>query len=99
MAITETVSEEAFVSKFTKIRPNNFTVDGLRALFNYLEELSDETGTDIELDIIAIACEYAEYFKIEDALDDYALEDEDELRQHTYIIEVPNSSRIIISQF
>jgi len=41
-------------------RSNNFSYAGLEALFNYLEEIEQETGEEMELDVIAICCDYSE---------------------------------------
>lgn len=38
----------------------NFTYDGLRVLFDYLEALEQGTGEEMELDVIALCCEYSE---------------------------------------
>lgn len=46
---------------FRAIRPENFSPDALRMLFAYYEELEESTGEEIELDVIAICCEWAEY--------------------------------------
>ena len=40
---------------------NNFTYEGLASLFEYLEELEDSTGEQIEFDPIAIAGEFTEW--------------------------------------
>ena len=61
MAIKQTVTESDFRDAFAPIRPDNFTYEGLGALYEYLEELSEDTGEDIELDVIAICCDYTEY--------------------------------------
>ena len=37
-----------------------FSYDGLEILFDYLEQLGDDIGEEIELDVIALCCEYAE---------------------------------------
>jgi hypothetical protein len=37
-----------------------FSVDGLEILFNYLEQLESDIGEDIELDPIALRCDYSE---------------------------------------
>jgi hypothetical protein len=39
---------------------NNFSHSGLRVLFNYLEEYEDSAGESIELDVIALCCDYCE---------------------------------------
>lgn len=41
-------------------RSENFTPEGVRVLFDYLEEISEESGEDIKLDIIGLCCEYSE---------------------------------------
>ena len=53
MAIKQTVYEYEFCRAFETTRPNNFSYEGLGALYAYLEELSEDTGEDIELDVIA----------------------------------------------
>jgi hypothetical protein len=41
-------------------RKENFSYEGLGLLFVYFEEYEESTGEEIELDVIAICCEYAE---------------------------------------
>ena len=41
-------------------RANQFSRDGLSKLFDYLESYEDETGEEIELDVIALCCDYCE---------------------------------------
>jgi hypothetical protein len=41
-------------------RHEQFTYTAQRALFDYLEELENDLGEEIELDVIALCCEYAE---------------------------------------
>lgn len=41
-------------------RGSQFSYEGLEILFNYLDELSDDIGEPIEMDVIAFCCEYAE---------------------------------------
>ena len=61
MAIKQTVTESDFRDAFQAIRPDNFSYEGLGALYDYLENLSDDIGDDIELDVIALCCDYTEY--------------------------------------
>ena len=46
---------------FKEHRPDNFTDDGLIALWRYLEELEDETGVEMNFNLADISCSYAEY--------------------------------------
>ncbi len=42
-------------------RETQFTYQGKRALFDYLESYEQDTGEEVELDVIALCCEYSEY--------------------------------------
>jgi len=39
---------------------NNFSYAGRSMLFEYLEQYEDDTGEKIELDIVALCCDYSE---------------------------------------
>ena len=95
MAIIKTVGKSEFVDEFIKMRPHSFSYDGLVALYNYLEDLSEDIGENIELDIIALCGEYEEeapeYF-----LTQYGVNSVEELKDITTVIEVNNDDRIII---
>ena len=41
-------------------RENQFSYEALGLLFEYFEEVEQDTGEEIELDVIAICCEYSE---------------------------------------
>ena len=56
-----TVTFSDFVDAFRHAgRQGTFSYDGLRALFDYLEEVERDIGKEFELDPIALCCEYAE---------------------------------------
>ena len=55
-----TVDIYQFRNEFQSIRPNNFTYEGLSVLFDYLEELEQSCGDEIELDVIALCCDFSE---------------------------------------
>jgi hypothetical protein len=79
----ETIDESLFISRFedykrvvTSENPNgNFTYKGLRALFQYLESLEDDTGDKIELDVIALCCDYSEYQDLKEYFNNYRHEE------------------------
>ena len=63
-------------------RNENFSYDGKRALYDFIEEMADQTGEEYELDVIALCCEFAES-SLEDIINDYRIdvseaEDDDE---------------------
>ena len=56
-----TVTFSDFVDAFRHAdRQGTFSYDGLRALFDYLEEVESDIGEEFELDPIALCCDYAE---------------------------------------
>ena len=79
-------------------REEQFTRQGLKALFDYLEELGDDCGEEIELDVIALCCEFVEYDSLEDFHSEYDKNDYptlEVLRDYTQVIEIDNESFII----
>ena len=52
---------------------NNFSYAGLEILFEYLEMWESDTGTEVELDVVAFACEYSES-AVTDVIDDYSID-------------------------
>lgn len=56
-----TIDRHDFAHAFQRAaRADNFSSHGLRLLFDYLEELEASTGEEIELDVIAMCCDYSE---------------------------------------
>jgi len=63
----QTVNESNFIDMFISMnRENNFSYGGISALYQYLEELSESIGEDVEIDIIALCCEFTEYDNLEE---------------------------------
>lgn len=100
----ETINKSLFKSRFKdygRVGPNkNFSYRGLDVLFEYLENLEQDLGEQIELDVIALCCDYSELtfneLKTEYShLFDYSELDKDDVnshlevvRDHTTILEV-----------
>ena len=66
-------------------RLDNFSYDAINALFDYIEEYEESCGSTIELDVIALCCEYNED-SIKNVLENYNLNSLDELKDHTQVI-------------
>jgi hypothetical protein len=73
-----TLTESEFVNRFRAIRPENFSVEALRALFTHLEELERDCGEEMEFDPVAICCDWSEYPSAIEAAEAYGWEDETE---------------------
>ena len=98
----DTITEYQFTDWFQKHRPNNFSYDGTKALFDYLEELELDLGEEIEFDPIAFCCASSEYDNLKECLkayDNLEIETIDELRDRTTVIEVEGTDSIIIQAF
>tara|TARA_R110002074_G_scaffold393680_1_gene580377 strand:- start:357 stop:608 length:252 start_codon:yes stop_codon:yes gene_type:complete len=81
-------------------RGEQFTYEGLNALYDYLEDLGDDIGEQIELDVIAFCCEYAEYESLEEFQEDYSEDYQsiEEIEHATQVIMIDDTS-FIIQQF
>ena len=61
MAIVQTLAQGDFVDAFKQSsRKDQFSHDALEAIFNYLDTYSEETGENIEFDIVSICCDWSE---------------------------------------
>jgi hypothetical protein len=56
----QTIGLSQFQDAFNAIRPNNFSYEGLEQLFDYFESWEADGNGEIELDVIAICCDYEE---------------------------------------
>ena len=66
------VTSAMFADAFRRMgRENQFSREALEALFNYLEDYEQDTGEDLELDVIALCCEFTEYTTAVEAASDY----------------------------
>jgi hypothetical protein len=89
--------ERAFINMD---RGEQFSYNGLKALYEYLEEYEEATGTELDLDVIAFCCEYAEYDTLKDFQADYGEEYEslEAISNETTLI-IINDESFIIQQF
>jgi len=68
--IYKTLNENQFINEFGNSGQyaNNFSREGLKALYEHLSELEN-----LELDVIAICCDYAEYKNVDELIADYSI--------------------------
>jgi predicted ArsR family transcriptional regulator len=61
MAIVQTLTQGQFIEAFKQSsRASQFSYEALEAIFNHIEELSDDLGEPVEFDMVAICCEWSE---------------------------------------
>lgn len=56
----QTVNFNIFHAAFKAIRPDSFSYEGLKALFEYLEQYEEDSGVPIKLHVIELCCEFSE---------------------------------------
>jgi len=74
MKTTITNWQFAYAFRSSDTYRNNFSYEGLFALFDYLEELEESTGEEMEFDMVGIACDFTEYASIAEFREDYGSE-------------------------
>ena len=95
----QTMNEFDFKNEFKKIRPDNFSYDGLTALYDHLIQYEEDCDTELEFDPIAYCCEFSEYDSFEDVKKNYDVEDLEHLEQNTIVLKIPNTERLIIQNY
>jgi len=107
----QTINSYDFENAFRKAgRHEQFSYDGKKVLFDYLEAYEDDTGEPIELDVIALCCDYQES-SVTDIADSYDIDikelDEDEalekvldyLNNHTQVVGAVGEYAILFQTF
>jgi len=87
-----------FVEAFERMgRTENFTYEGLRALFDYLESFEEDTGEPVELDVIGLCCDFTEYRNLEEFRRDCGDEFEslEDVEEEYFIIPVGDEGFIV----
>ena len=77
------ITQAEFIDIMQEVRPNNFSYEGLCFLFEWFEEFEQSTDSRIDLDPIAICCEFIEYTDVDEVIDAYGILDFDELQEAT----------------
>ena len=54
-------------------RNDNFSYEAKLALFDYLEEYEESTGEELELDVVAICCDFNEE-DVDDIINNYSID-------------------------
>jgi hypothetical protein len=98
-------------SQFVADMKINFSIEGCRALFEYLEETESQLtngdcchacGNEFEMsyDPVSFRCDFSEYENLKEIKENYSdIKTLNDLRDRTTVIEIPNSNRLIIENF
>lgn len=106
--IYQEVNRSDFHNAFNSIRPNNFSYEGLNCLYDYLDELED-----VELDVIAICCDFSE-LSLSELLNQYDITENeltedneaellgiatDYLQENTFLVGVTSLNTFVFQDF
>ena len=95
----DTVTAYQFVNEMAQSQ-HGFSREGARALFEYFEAYEEDTGEQMEFDPVAIRCDFDEYENLKAIQENYKdIETLEDLQNHTTVIEIPNSDRLIIQAY
>ena len=93
------INKTEFIEAFSKWHggdyKNNFSYEGLDAMYDYFDEIEE-----YELDMVGICCNYSEYENLAEIQEQYPnIETVEDLRELTEVIEIPNTERLIIAGY
>lgn len=98
----KSINRYEFIDEFRNSQyKNNFSYQGLNALFDYLEQLEEDIGEEIEFDLVQLACDFTEYSSLDEIKENYSnlnINTIEDLRDYTEVIELDDRS-IIIEDF
>lgn len=93
-----TVTSDDFDQAFRNMgRENQYSYEGRLALYDYLLEFEDDTDTEMELDVIAICCDFTEYDNLKEFQKEYGEDypDIDSIGDSTTVIPVGTEGFLI----
>ena len=103
--LVKEISFNDFLEEFRNYgREDQFSYEGKKALYDYLNDLSEDLGGPLELDVIGICCDFTEYSNLEEFSNDYSytigedIDDMEDVRDYTTVIPI-NSKSFIIQNF
>ena len=88
MSIIQTVNKSQFIDNLLADDYASWTYEDAGALYDYYEDFSDDTGEDVELDRVALRCEWTRADSIDEVIEDYDdIESLEDLQDNTQVIE------------
>ena len=100
MSIKTTVTESVFINTLLNddLYGASWTREEAIALYNYYEDLSEDCGEDIELDRVALRCEWESAINIDEVIEVYSeVNSLEDLTDHTQVIELDNGRLLYVA--
>ena len=102
MTIKTDVTRYDFHEAFNQCgRGNQFSNEGLDLIYDHLNDYELTEDSNIDLDVIAICCEFSEYDSLKDFQYDYGDEyvSMDMIEDNTIVLQNKDSNSFVIEQF
>lgn len=88
MSIIQTVNKSQFIDNLLADDYASWTYEDAGALYDYYEQYSDDTDEDVELDRVALRCEWTRADSIDEVIEEYDdIESLEDLQDETQVIE------------
>ena len=84
-----------FRNAFNEGNKDNFSHEGLKALYDYLIEEEESSGISKELDVISLCCSFTEYEDFEEIQVSYNVESIEEVRDNTLVLDICGGGYIL----
>ena len=92
----KTITKNDFIQGFENMgKGNTFTVCGREALYDYLTDLEKNLRMEMEFDVISICDCFAEYDSLDEALNDYGINNKKDLVENYTTIKLLNGHVIV----
>jgi len=99
----QTVHESDFRDAFVnRNRSDNFSYAGLGTLYWWLRGFEEDAGEEIELDVIALCCDYTEYDDLDEFHGDHDKDEYrtvDDIADETTVIPIGDTGGFIVGNF
>tara|TARA_Y100001973_G_C5130198_1_gene297326 strand:+ start:638 stop:970 length:333 start_codon:yes stop_codon:yes gene_type:complete len=93
----DTITQSNFTDEMIK---HGFSYEGSNALFEYLTQYEEDCDHELEFDPIAFRCDFDEYENLKEVQENYKdIKNLEDLRNHTTVIEIPDTKRLIIQAY
>ena len=95
----QTITKGMFIEAFKRMgRQDQFSREALTALFEHFEQYEQDTGEEIELDVIGICCEYVES-TFDEVVRDYKLDDDYDIGAKATAIRYLGAHTTLVEEF
>ena len=95
------INQSQFIDQFRAHgRQDQFSYGALVALFQYMEDMEEQTGEPLQLDVIGLCCEFTEYASFEEYNREYHNADNmEDIESMTTVIYIDKGESFLIQQY